>query len=405
MTPDRDPFGRAPGDPSPAPRPRTPRRPDRRWAVRIAVAVAVVLTGLVVVGLVGGDDEPSPAEERRVLESFRGTGGPPRPPAGLLTRSGSRAAFARLRTRIRPGERVVALSLRPDYLLAQVATGDGAPLRLVSIREDADRDSESDGGTSDRPGVPFAQIDPRGPARLVAAARRGLGPGSSAIAEGVVLNTVERPDESRGWTVTFSGGGPEDETWTSDGSGDHVVRQSDAAPAPPAGAEGPAVRPSGTTGTSLVRTRNLRRALVAVEREIGPDAAVAEVDVRPTVVAVRVGRGGGERTYRVDASLGVRVEDLPDPVEGGGIPLAQVDASGPERALRRIDAQAGGRASARVESVTLVLATPGPSGPRTAWRIQLASGAASGGDVDVGDTWEARLDGRRVGRPGETPAP
>lgn len=321
-------------------------------------------------------------------------------PGSILSAQGTRGAFARLKTKLRAGERITSLSIREEYLSAQVTPGEGRKDRSITVRKDRDDDYESETSVSSGArGLSLEAIDLAGPQKLLAATRRGLGPRSRAKVAYVVLDVPTRPDERSGWAVYLEGTSSADNRWTSDIHGEHVLRPSDGAPAPPAGQQGPARTPAGVTGASLVRPANLRRAIAAVRAELPEDALVTAADVRPARVSVTARRSFRARTYTVDAAFGIEVGETQETATRDGLPISQVNAAGPERALRRIDARQGNGAPKRIDYVILNPRTSSFPGSRTVWSLYLRGGHPNG------RYWRSTLDGRQIGRPGEASAP
>lgn len=431
MSPEYDAFGRpnrpAPGD-GPARSSTSPRTPSDRDArdarrrrrgrrsprpPRQGGCVGGLIT-LVVVGAVGvpigiavlaGDDGARPAEsDREVIDRFVGSGKDARSSAaaagdtkGMLSTGGTQQAFARLKAKMQPGDRITSLSIRPEYLSARIARGVGTPERSITIREDDEY--ESDGTTATERGVALEALGLDGPRRLIEAARRGVGPRSTATVGYVVLDVGRDRDDEHGWAVYLEGTTSEDSRWTSDIRGDHVLRPSDGAPAPPEGESGPARTPTGVAPSSMVRPENLRRAVRVVAEALEDDALVTSVDVRPKAVSFRVRRSFRERSYSVDATFGLEVGAVNETASRDGIPISEVNARGPERALRKIDSRRDNRAPERVDYVILSPRSKTFPQSRTVWLVYLQGGHPNG------RYWRATADGRRIGRSGEAGAP
>lgn len=318
----------------------------------------------------------------------------------MLSAAGTREGFARLRATLRAGERITSLSIREEYLSAQVTSGVGRKDRSITIRQDRDDDRETETSVaSGARGMALGAIDPAGPRRLLAATRRGLGPRSTAEVGYVVLDVPTGPEERAGWAVYLEGTSSEDSRWTGDLRGEGVLRPSDGAPAPAVGQVGPARTPTGVTGASLVRPANLRRAIAAVRAELPRDALVTGADVRPARVSITARRSFRERVYTVDAAFGVGVGQPRETSSRDGLPIARLNAAGPERALRKIDARQGNGAPGRVDYVILNPRTSVFPDSQTVWSVYLKDGHPNG------RYWRATLDGRRIGRPGEPSAP
>lgn len=367
------------------------------------LVVLLVVAGIAVpfvLALAGGEDDPSSAgDSESALREFRdGRSGTAE--EGFLSPDGTKEAFARLKAQAKPGERITSLSIRPEYLSAQLATGEGAPERSLTIRSDDgdDHESASSSPSSSR-GIALEALDLRGPAALMAAARRGLGPASPATTSYVVLDLGRTPDDPSGWAVYLEGTTSENSRWTSDMRGEHVLRPSDGAPAPPEGERGPATVPTGVGGASMVRPENLRRAIAVVRDRLQDGALVTSVDVRPRTVTFRVRRSFRERTYTVDAAFGLDVGDVNETSSRDGVALSSVNWRGPERALRKVDSRQENRAPERVDYVILSPRSSVFAQSRTVWLVYLQGGHPNG------RYWRATADGKRIGRSGEPGAP
>ncbi|WP_026911259.1 hypothetical protein [Patulibacter minatonensis] len=312
----------------------------------------------------------------------------------LVSPTGLRDGMRRLKAELRPGERISTLSIRAEYLSATVATGVDAPRRFITIRGGDDVFTSSSGTSTER-GVSFEALDPEAPSRLIAAALRGTSGSGFGSSDYVVLSTGRDPGDPVTWAVYLQGR----ERWTSDAKGAHVIRPEDGAPAPAVGERGPAKAPTGITGTSMVRSANLRRAIAAVRPRVPANSLVTGVDVRPASVTVTVRRSFHERRWAVDAAFGVTPQSESETTQRNGIPFGAVDAMGPERAVRRIESRAKNRASSRVDYVVLSLRQPVFADSRTTWGVFLKDGSPAR------RYWRASLDGRRVGEPGKPGSP
>lgn len=377
--------------------------PGRRTAAQtgcgcVSLMVAVIVIGalgLMALGASGGDDDPGRTGGSTTPFGAREDGA-----QALLSPAGTREAFTRLKAKMRAGERITSLSLRPAYLSAQVTSGPGAKDRSISIREDRDDDYESETTVvSGTRGVSLEAVDLAGPQRLLAATRRGLGPRSAATVGYVVLDVPDGPDERSGWAVYLEGTPSEDARWTSDIHGRGVLRPSDGAPAPPPGQAGPARTPVGVTGASMVRPANLRRAIAAVRAELPQGALVTGADVRPARVSITARRSFRERTYTVDAAFGLTIGETRETPSRDGLPIAQLNPAGPERALRKVDARQRNDAPKRIDYVIFNPRSSSFPGSRTTWSLYLKGGHPNG------RYWRSTVDGRQVGRPGEASAP
>lgn len=366
-----------------------------RGCVVALVAVVVVVIAAVALAIVGsgGDDE------RTANGSTTPFGQGDDDASSMLSPAGTRKAFARLKAKVQPGERVTSLSIRDAYLSAQVTPGPGRSERSITIRENGEDYETTTSIESGARGLSLEAIDVSGPERLLAATRRGLGPRSAATVSYVVLDVPTEPEERSGWAVYLEGTPSDDSRWTSDMRGEGVLRPSDGAPAPPVGDPGPARTPAGTTGTSMVRPANLRRAIDLVGRGLASGSVVTGVDVRPATVTVSIRRSFRVRRHTVDAAFGVEVGSVSETTSKDGIPISQVDARGPERALRKIDARQRNGAPGRVDYVLLNPRMSGFPRSSTVWAVYLKGGHPNG------RYWRATLDGRRIGRPGEASAP
>lgn len=401
------PSGRPGGGPrgGGAPRPRSgpssssgPRRVVGCVSTLVVLFVLATIAVPVVLVTTGGDDAPT-ADREGTLERFRGTGDGrlASDAEGMLATRGTTDALDRLRARMRPGERVTSMSIRSEYLSAGVASGLGAPERQITIR--GDDEDERDGRTATERGVALGALDVRAPQRLIAAVRRGLGPGSTATVSYVLLDVGDGADEAPSWVAYLEGARSEDARWTSDARGARVLRASDGAPAPPEGARGPARTPTGVEATSMVRPDNLRRAIALVRGRLPRGALVTNVDVRPRNATFRVRRSFRERPYTVDAALGLQIGDAYETSSRDGVPISSVNARGPERALRKVDARKRNRAPERVDYVILSPRSTAFAQSRTVWLVYLKGGHPNG------RYWRASADGRRIGRAGEPGAP
>lgn len=358
----------------------------------VALVVVLGIAGVAIFSAVGDEDSGIRGALTAIDDLTRDGDG------DGLSAAGTRREVTRLRAELRPGERLVSLTLRADYLSARAAIGEGAPTRTITLYADRDP-SISEGGTSSDRGVPLEDLDLDGPARLIAATRRGLGPRSTATADYVVLDLGTDDDDPPGWALYLDGAAQDELRWTGDVHGRHVLRAADGAPAPAAGQAGPARVPTGIAGGSMVRPANLRRALDAVRKAAPSGSLVTGVDVRPVRIGVSTRKGYRERRYTVDAAFGLDAAAPGETTQRNGIAFSAVNARGPERALRRIQSRAGNRATGRVDYVLLSLPTPGFAGQRSTWGVYLAGGSP------VRRYWRASLDGRRAGEPGTPQAP
>lgn len=388
----RSDVGGGSADPRPAGGPSPATRSGCGCAALLGVLAVLVGVGAVAVFSLAGEDAEvrgsgTSADGARRLDA-----------AGALSPAGTRRQTQRLQAVLRPGERITSLSIRENYLSALVSTGAGRPGRSITLYTDRDPYVGSGGTATDR-GVSLESLDLAGPARLIAATRRGLGPRSAAKVSYVVLDRSPVEGEPAGWAVYLEGSAPDESRWTGDIHGDHVLRGADGAPAPPAGSTGPARLPRGIAGTSLVRPANLRRAVDLVRRAAPDGSVVTGVDVRPVHVDVTTRTGYRTRRFTVDAAFGIRADTPGETTQRTGIAFSSVDTRGPERALRRIESRARNRATSRVDYVLLSLAVPGIAAQRTTWGLYLAGGSP------VRRYWRATLDGRRVGEPGTPEAP
>ncbi|MEV4422195.1 hypothetical protein AB0L40_19800, partial [Patulibacter sp. NPDC049589] len=357
----------------------------------IALVVVAAVIAVPVVSLVGTDDESGVRGVLNSLDDLKGA----EDAASMLRSEGLRGALARLEREMKPGEKVFSLSIRREYLSGTVATATGAQGRSITIRRGSDVSTGTSGATSGR-GVPLEALDRSAPTRLIEAARRGT---SGAIltddSDYVVLDAGREPGDPQSWALYLEGGA----RWTGDGHGRHVIRSDDGAPAPEPGEPGPARKPTGITGTSMVRSANVRRALQAVEPLVAEKSVVTGIDVRPGSVAVTTRRGYQERRWTVNAAFGVEASAPTETTQLNGIPFSAVNPMGPERALRRIESRAKNRATSRVDYVLLNPRVAAFPGSRTVWGVYLKDGSP------VRRYWRATLDGRRVGEPGKPGTP
>ncbi|WP_320669709.1 hypothetical protein [Patulibacter defluvii] len=362
------------------------------------IVIAAIVGAVLLIGSSGGDSGSSGGTTAIV------DGGPDGPrqgdAQGMLSPKGTAQAFARLRGAMRPGERITNLSIRPDYLSATVAPGPDQPARSLTVREGEDDVLASTAGNNGSDlGIALTAVDQAAPARLIAAARRGIGPRSAATVNYVVLSGGREEGDPPEWSVYLEGTPSNESFWRGDAHGQHVLRPGDGTPAPPEGQDGPGVRPFGLNETSLIRARNLRRALAAVRPLLGSGARVTDVSVWPERVSVTSRRRWVERRFTVDAAFGVERNGSSETNPRGGIDLGSVDVAAPERALDRLARRTRSDISGRINY--LILDPPDGSfpGERTVWRIYLQGGNPAT------RYWSATRDGRRIGRPGTPGAP
>ncbi|EHN12227.1 hypothetical protein PAI11_09030 [Patulibacter medicamentivorans] len=366
--------------------------------------VAFLVFDVIVVAIVGAvlllaNSGGSGSSEGGTTAIVDGGPGAPKDDGSMLGAKGTREAFAKLRGAMRPGERVGMLSIRPDYLSATVATGKDQPARSLTVRKGEDDVMESSGGTSSDRGVPIGEVDLDAPAKLIAATRRGIGPSSPATIDYLVFIGGREEGQPAQWAAYLKGGRSEDSRWQGDAHGDHVVRPSDGAPAPPEGQSGPAERPFGLSSGSMIRGRNLRRALAAVRPLVGGSSRVTSVSVWPQRVIVATRQRWVERRFTVDAAFGVDRDKPGETAARGGLSFSSIDVGGPERAIDLVGRRAKTDAKGRIDYVILDPADSAFPGDRTTWSLYLRGGNPAT------RYWRATLDGRRVGRPGQPGAP
>jgi hypothetical protein len=360
----------------------------RRRSPVVPVLVAlVVVVGAVALGVLSASDDRPRARLGGDLEA-----------TGLTPRSTVERVRA-LRAAIRPGERLLSVSVGTSYasLRLRRPAGSDSTTRTVSLRDDGDV-SSFDGSSSiaSGPGADPRRLDVEAPGRLVGAVLRGIGPGAAAKVSSVSVSAYEREDEPRlDWSAFVRGGAEPGRSWRGDEHGRHVVRVIDGAPAPDVGERGPAVPPTGTSGRSLLASANLRAAIGAA---VGRDTAarVATLEVRPERVQVGLMTPGEPRRYvTVNAALGV---DTPVLLTRSGptVRAAQIVPAAPVRALDRIGRRLRIDARARAAFALLQVPDPNLGGGPLRWLVVLDD------TVPATDrTWQATADGRRVARSGE----
>lgn len=249
MSPQRDAFGR-PTDPSvprldasdasdgrpsvgPGPGAAGPARRDiKRVLKRVGSFVAMAL--FIGVALAIDTWTDGPPSTTRVSE-------PPStvtPLTAPITVSEAGFDIGALRAAMRPGERIVSITIAEQSSGASLLTRGGARRRYLSVG--AGRKVQSlDGGTTARRGrgVPITDLDTSAPGRLMEAVTRGLGPGTSGGIERVTASSVGTG--SLTWSATVGGVEEAERQWRGDEHGRSVVRTSDEAPAPAAEESGP----------------------------------------------------------------------------------------------------------------------------------------------------------------------
>jgi hypothetical protein len=131
-------------------------------------------------------------------------------------------------------------------------------------------------------------------------------------------------------------------------------------------------------GGKVFETRNFRRVVTALRRELGPRGLLEQLTVQPDGASA-IGRvGPRKRNIAIDASGRSRVYAESDSSPAALVPLARIDASAMDRMLR----------AARGDVTHINLDT----GART-WSVHLSSGDAT--------HFVANLDGRGLRLPGE----
>jgi hypothetical protein len=371
---------------------------ERRGARLLSLAGGVGVVALVALGIVGSlveDDEPSTGAEARSATSR----------AVPLSAAQAYRAIGLLRSGMRPGDRVLSVSISESYASARVLPAGGAGARSLSVGSDGRVTSSPSSSTSESSrGVPLDDLDLRAPGRVVEAVRRGLGPGPTGTLRSLTAYSFR--DEPLRWSASVEGGPEVARSWSADAQGYAVVRVRDGAPAPRAGEPGPATVPAGVTGRSLLVSENLRSALGALGalpglRDRSPDEIrLSSLAVEPERAAVGIQEGATRRLVTVDAAFGVDPSSVSRSSDGSTVALSSVDAAGPARALRTIGRRLSTDAASQVRSVSLALAGVGdaPGSEPPGWLVLLGGEGAD-------RVWRASLDGRRVGRSGEDLTP
>jgi hypothetical protein len=212
----RDAFGREIGEPplppvpQDAPAPKAAPAPARvrsigsssRNAASLAVTLLIVagIAGLVVVGVgantergSGGSSLALPATATPKTSATPAT--PARPKLSLISRGAMVYALARLRGR----GRLRLLRVARDRIDAQLVTRAGA-LRNVQVTAQATHDFGAAGsGAGALPTIPFAQVDPAAPGRILRAAARRAGRRASRVDHLVLLML----SDGQSWNVYF----------------------------------------------------------------------------------------------------------------------------------------------------------------------------------------------------------
>lgn len=392
------PHPTAPAEPNAGPvagpnaRPTGSRPAARRRSPAIPVLIALlVVVGTVALGVLSAADDGPRARLGGDLET-----------TGLTPRSTVERLRA-LRAEIRPGERLLSVSLGTSYASVRLraAPGSDATTRTLSLRDDGDVSSfEGSTSASSGPGADARRLDVEAPGRLVGAVLRGLGPGSDATVSAVSVGAYERAGEPRlEWSALVRGGTQPGRSWRGDEHGRHVLRVIDGAPAPDVGERGPAVVPTGASGRSLLVPATLRAAIRAA---VGGDTAarLAALEVRPERVQVGLMTPGEpRRSVSVDAALGV---DAPVVLTRSAptIPVGRVVADAPKRALVRIGRRLRVDARAKVSFAALQVPDPDLAGGPLRWLVVLDDTVPA-----LDRNWQATADGRRVARTGEPLGP
>jgi hypothetical protein len=216
---ERDAFGReigedapgAPSRPAPAPGAAAPASPSgggpssgARTAVSVVVALLMVagITGLVIVGLGGGETGAtieSAGTFRQAPAVAQGPGSPAYDPGAPRSFIHRRALASALRELHRRG-RLRLVRVAPDRVDAQLVTRAGG-LRNVQVAADgAVRDLGTAGSAAGGlPAIPFAQVDAAAPARIVREAARRAGRRPSRVDYLVLLMLPT----GQSWNVYF----------------------------------------------------------------------------------------------------------------------------------------------------------------------------------------------------------
>jgi hypothetical protein len=205
---ERDAFGREIEESAPSitPEPATGGGNMAR-AIASAVVVLLIVAGIttaVIVGIGGKDDDDSgglsvgtniqlpTTAEAPAAET--GHAPPPAPPSLIRP-----AAFSDALAKLRGRGRLRLLRVAADRIDAQLVTRAGG-LRNVQVTADGTlRDFGTGGGAGGLPTIPYAQVDARAPARMVAAAARRAGRKASRVDYLVLLVLPGGPS----WNLYF----------------------------------------------------------------------------------------------------------------------------------------------------------------------------------------------------------
>jgi hypothetical protein len=137
---------------------------------------------------------------------------------------------------------------------------------------------------------------------------------------------------------------------------------------------------------SLLRGRNLERALRVVRTRMGGPYLVRSLDVADSYLTIIVERGTRARIFTFDAAFGV-VDLAPGPDEHREpVPVARIDGDGPRRAVRTALERGVVSADATLDSALLV-----PDRGAAEWEIAVR------GARGTTTLLRSSADGRRVG--------
>lgn len=309
-----------------------------------------------------------------------------------------------LKTRMRAGETVSSISLTSFHAVADMVTAKGGG-RTLSIKDmpDGDVHVDDDGGSGGPvDGGLGARIDVDAPARLLAAALRGVGPEARPMILEISATSMEDPGSRSGgleWKIAV-GSDADRDTCIGDLHGRHVYRRAGDVPAPPEGQEGPALAASGVNAVSLVRTGNLERAIAAVAARPDARGGVEYVRVQPKEVLIVYVEPVGipdaegrvavrERYFTVDAAGGISTFQRPDRrrrTDAVGVPSAALDGAAPDRALRAIARRGDDDAPDEVRTAEFRMPTSQDGGGRPGWHLEVKDG----GRLSL---WATRADG------------